>query len=172
MDNTTLNTTDSDQGGWHRRFKGKVELLRHVDDHIEVVAQLYSLPRPPASDLVAAKERVAQFDVANEADRAALGKSYVANEQVLFLGTVDPVYRLLLRVIATRPAPDAAIASVIVEARSARLPHLYERDHLAIGLSAANQQFATSVPTTFGRAFSDVPIAALGSLRVELRVKI
>ena len=170
MDNPTINPINSDEDDWHRRFKGKVELLRHVDKRIEVVVQLYSLPRPPDSDLVAAKERVAKFDEANEADHAILGKSYVPDEQVLFLSTVDPAYRLLLRVVATRPATDTA--TVTVEARSSRLPHIYASGYLDIRLSANGQEFSARQPTTFGYSFSDVPIIALGKLRVELTIKV
>jgi hypothetical protein len=172
MDNLSLNPTDSDEGGWRRRFKGKVELLRHVDDRIAVVVQLYSLLRPPDSDLVIAKERVSQFDAANQADHAVLGKSYVTDEQVLFLSTVDPAYHLLLRIVATRATPAASAATVIVEARSSRLPNMYEPGRLDIHLSADDQEFTDSAPTTFGYSFSEVPINKLGSLQVSVAVSI
>jgi hypothetical protein len=137
-----------EEGGWRRRFKGRVELLRHHEDQIEVVVQIYSLPRPPDSKLS--------------------HTPLTGEEQVLFLSTVDPSVRLLLRVVAARAAAAASIATVTVEARSNRLPALHEPGRLDIQLSADGQRFISRTPTPMGYTFSNVPIAALGSLRIEL----
>ncbi len=140
-----------DEGGWRRRFKGRVELLRHLDDRIEVVVQLYSLPRPPAS----------------ESSRTPAGE-----EQVLFLSTVDPSVRLLLRVVASRDTQAAAsTARVTIEARSNRLPTLQEPGGLDVQLSADGQSFTSHSPTQFGYTFNNVPIAALGSLCIDVTIK-
>lgn len=152
MSDNFHNPGDDDEGGWRRRFKGKVELLRHVDDRIEVMVQLYSLPRPPDSEF-------SRNPLSNE-------------EQVLFLSTADPAYRLLLRVVATRSALDAATTNVTVEAHSNRLADIYEAGRLDIRLSADNYEFSECQPSPFGCMFSDVPIAALGRLRISVTVKI
>ena len=141
----------SDEGGWRRRFKGRVESLQHLDDRITVMVQLYSLPRPPDSEFSS--------------------PSAASQEQVLFLSTVDPSVRLLLRVFASRASADATTAIVTVEVRSNRLPTLQDPGRLDIQLSAEGQPFTARIPAPFGYVFTAVPIAVLGSLHIELTIK-
>ncbi len=148
---TPISGHNADESGWRRRFKGRVESLQHLDDHIVVTVQLYSLPRPPDSEFS--------------------NPPAASDEQVLFLSTVDPSVRLLLRVVASRASVAATAVTVTVEVRSNRLPTLHDPGHLEIQLSASDQPFTVHTPTAFGYAFAAVPTAALGSLRVELTIK-
>ncbi len=146
----TISEPAEDEDGWRRRFKGRVESLQHLDDRIIVTVQLYSLPRPPDSEL-------SRSPVAGE-------------EQVLFLSTVDPSVRLLLRVFATRSTTEANAATVTVEVRSNRLPALHEPGRLDIQISADGQPFTARTAAPFGYAFTSVQTAALGSLHIELTI--
>jgi hypothetical protein len=150
-DKPPISDRADDEGGWRRRFKGRVETLQHLDDRIAVTVQLYSLPRPPESEFS--------------------NPPAASEEQVLFLSTVDPSVRLLLRVVASRASADATTAIVTIEARSNRLPALHDLGRLDIQLSADGQPFTARTSAPFGYAFADVPTAALGSLHIEVTIK-
>lgn len=159
----------ADEGGWRRRFKGRVVRISHTPERITVRVEIYSQPRPAASTLTSAQDLMAELDRRNEARMAIRGKSYEPEEQVLFLSTVDPASRLLLRVAAHRDDPTATIARVELQARTNKYPLLPGRT-LKLRLGAGEREFADPSLNPFGYTFADVPISMLGELWVELDV--
>jgi len=158
-----------DAGGWRRRFKGKVTRLAHEGGSISVRVELYSQARPAESGLTTAREQIAAQDARNEAQMATLGKSNASDEQVLFLSTVDPAARLLLRVVARRDTPVSA--TVELQVRSSKYPHLLPVKHIQLRLGAGEIEFVAGEINPFGYNFAAIPVATLGSLWIEIAVQ-